>query len=748
MSDELEVDTIREAKFLDRNAAVVPADPNVFVSEEKKNVPEWQEYQDEDGNTYYYNSVTGKSQWENPGDGNTALHLATEQGNVQSVKTLLSYGADVSTLNNQGLPAAFLASTIDMLKLYASEELVVDADGNTLLHHTCKVGNPLLLEYLLQNGTIPVNSMNQRRETALHVAVLHGQSHCVKELVRFGCNLELVDRQGHTALMKAILQSQVECVQVLQSSRCSPKAEIRQKLRAVLQYVSVLNPKNSDQVFQLTTSLQDIDQAVEAADFDTKKLEEAESSTAWYKEQYEELQLRIRTLESDLAAVNDRVETYQTIAKNAGDLLRSEREQFECYEKAWKHELDLRVNEIEQLQSRKVDQGFSFGQSDSWTTHYLEDGSMYYYNAETNQSRWDPPSPKKAVKLVKRLSQTEEPEPVDRVDAVWNRFFENVAIRAESKPLDTKEDMRDIMLGAVVQGNVQQLENILAQGASPDLKDEEGRTALHIVCTMGNQALVPVLCEYGGNIEALDNQENTPLHCASQSGRRGCIQFLLETAANVNAQNNDGDTPMHLAAWNGHLSCVHALYEYGADSNSLNNYGQTPYGNILTRSPLRHRFEEMESTAPIKRTLAYLEALLQTREDDNEEVDEDEEVDEETPQPTWNKWFGSILFRSSSPDGTKELETTDDEIQDTRPPTDAEINSTIPAPLIPPDDVLAAMAVANPSNGATMSPPREVLAAMELEKANRYSFSSPRHKRPTSPVVFNRYVDTFNSSSN
>lgn len=120
-----------------------------------------------------------------------------------------------------------------------------------------------------------------------------------------------------------------------------------------------------------------------------------------------------------------------------------------------------------------------------------------------------------------------------------------------------------------------------------------------------------LLCEYAADLETRDESSNTPLHVSCFQGHYDCTKFLLQSAANLAAVNVNGDTSLHLAAWDGSYACVEILVEYGIDIFSTNNFGLTALANLKTRSPLRHRFDDLADDHPMRQTIMLLEECEQ-----------------------------------------------------------------------------------------------------------------------------------------
>lgn len=116
-----------------------------------------------------------------------------------------------------------------------------------------------------------------------------------------------------------------------------------------------------------------------------------------------------------------------------------------------------------------------------------------------------------------------------------------------------------------------------------------------------------LLCEYTADLEMRDENGNTALLVSCSQGHYDCTKFLLQSAANLAVVNVNGDTSLHLAAWDGSYSCVEILVEYGIDIFSTNNFGLTALANLKTRSPLRHRFDDLDDEHPMRKTIMLLE---------------------------------------------------------------------------------------------------------------------------------------------
>ncbi len=103
---------------------------------------------------------------------------------------------------------------------------------------------------------------------------------------------------------------------------------------------------------------------------------------------------------------------------------------------------------------------------------------------------------------------------------------------------------------AAVRGAVKALKMLLDLGASPDLRDANGLTALYHCCleSKGVTSLrsVEILLKDHCQVDVRDRQAWTELHHAAKNGLESHIELLLLYGADPNAVNVTGNTPLHV----------------------------------------------------------------------------------------------------------------------------------------------------------------------------------------------------------
>lgn len=141
---------------------------------------------------------------------------------------------------------------------------------------------------------------------------------------------------------------------------------------------------------------------------------------------------------------------------------------------------------------------------------------------------------------------------------------------------------------AAARGEADRTEELLRQGADPNIRDDGDKTALHLAAQANqNQAdIARMLLEGGADANAQDEDGRTPAYYAvganSPDDAAALLELLLDHNANMNLQDNNGNTPLHLAAHRAPADIVEILLGGGADKNAANRRGLSPL-DIATR---------------------------------------------------------------------------------------------------------------------------------------------------------------------
>jgi ankyrin repeat protein len=102
---------------------------------------------------------------------------------------------------------------------------------------------------------------------------------------------------------------------------------------------------------------------------------------------------------------------------------------------------------------------------------------------------------------------------------------------------------------AVVTGQLEAAQLLIASGADVRAKDNRGWTALHYAAQDYQSEIAELLLENGADVDACDSFGNTPLWRAvfASRGRRDVIDVLVRYGANKHLENTSGISPQSLA---------------------------------------------------------------------------------------------------------------------------------------------------------------------------------------------------------
>lgn len=165
--------------------------------------------------------------------------------------------------------------------------------------------------------------------------------------------------------------------------------------------------------------------------------------------------------------------------------------------------------------------------------------------------------------------------------------FPSTSTEALPLPTETSLPVRDSAERRLLEADfwrfdteVEDVRDMLDQGADVNATDDYGRTPLHLAAvTNYESSVIELLLSRGADVNARNNYGSTPLHNAVEFiDELPIIALLLDRGADANAKDDNGETPLHMAAagLNDEPLVIILLLARGADVNARDNYGGTP----------------------------------------------------------------------------------------------------------------------------------------------------------------------------
>jgi uncharacterized protein len=129
---------------------------------------------------------------------------------------------------------------------------------------------------------------------------------------------------------------------------------------------------------------------------------------------------------------------------------------------------------------------------------------------------------------------------------------------------------------AAARNDVEQIEQLIAQGEKPSIQDSNSRTPLHVAAFLRQHAAARLLLRLGADATALDAQRYDALTIAAVNNDLEMLQIALAGGGNPRAITSPYDgTALIAAAHLGHVEIVRALITAKAPLNNVNNLGWT-----------------------------------------------------------------------------------------------------------------------------------------------------------------------------
>jgi ankyrin repeat protein len=129
---------------------------------------------------------------------------------------------------------------------------------------------------------------------------------------------------------------------------------------------------------------------------------------------------------------------------------------------------------------------------------------------------------------------------------------------------------------------------LLAVGADVNMKNYAGLTALHQAAKGGHTDIIEFLLAHKAKLLAGDSHGASAIHKAAESGALDAVKFLIEKGIPVDAKDKYDRTPLHKASARGQVEMTALLLSLGADTTAEDYQGKTPLETATGRMYYRH----------------------------------------------------------------------------------------------------------------------------------------------------------------
>ncbi len=121
------------------------------------------------------------------------------------------------------------------------------------------------------------------------------------------------------------------------------------------------------------------------------------------------------------------------------------------------------------------------------------------------------------------------------------------------------------IFAAAKAGDIQLLQESLASADAVNMRNEDGKSPLHIAVKHNKKDACVFLLSHSAEISAKDTAGNTALHLAGHYGYKKICKLLIDREAHINERNSKLETPLHMAARNANKEICELFLAHGAD---------------------------------------------------------------------------------------------------------------------------------------------------------------------------------------
>lgn len=134
-----------------------------------------------------------------------------------------------------------------------------------------------------------------------------------------------------------------------------------------------------------------------------------------------------------------------------------------------------------------------------------------------------------------------------------------------TRPLTGHLENQLLKLAAAKPANLNKLQDLLAEGADLECKDEKGHTPFLVACRHNNTDMIKALADAGAKMDVSDVNGVTPLFLVIAHYNDDAVKKMMEHGLHPDHARYRGMTPLMHAANFKKQEIIEILMEYGAD---------------------------------------------------------------------------------------------------------------------------------------------------------------------------------------
>ncbi|XP_069832753.1 uncharacterized protein [Dendropsophus ebraccatus] len=190
--------------------------------------------------------------------------------------------------------------------------------------------------------------------------------------------------------------------------------------------------------------------------------------------------------------------------------------------------------------------------------------------------------------------------------------------------MEEQEDLARRLCEAVENEDAREVENLLKNGADPNLILPTGIAAIHLASGKESECALrclTLILQHSGNPNVRSTDDLTPVHVAASWGCCKALIFLLRKGGDPTIQDQDGNTALDFALMENNRRCVVTLQEYKERvSDQLadeihgchKNCSSLPDDDIIGMSCITLLLESTYKESPLSSTKISLMSVPQT----------------------------------------------------------------------------------------------------------------------------------------